>query len=88
MARPRRDAFAEPVPDADLGRLATSATSPAASLAALAAREQQAVAALESDLTAVDGPLARLLASVAACRSVHVTLLEQLADQARRKQGS
>ncbi|MGN6299869.1 MAG: hypothetical protein ACTHN8_02100, partial [Angustibacter sp.] len=56
----------------------TSPASPAAALRALATREQQAVTAVEADLAAVDGALARLLASVAACRSVHVVLLGQL----------
>ncbi|HEX3004332.1 MAG TPA: hypothetical protein VHO27_08970, partial [Angustibacter sp.] len=66
----------------------TSPASPAAALAALAARERKAVTAIEAELAAVDGPLARLLASVAACRSVHVILLGLLADQSRRRQSS
>jgi hypothetical protein len=63
-------------------------SSPAAALRSLAAREQQTVTAIEGDLGAVGGALARLLASVAACRSVHVALLGDLAEQAGRKQRS
>lgn len=43
------------------------------------AAEQAAVSAVEADLVRVSGDVARLLASVAACRAVHVAQLDQVA---------
>jgi hypothetical protein len=75
---PRGAAAGAPTP-------ATSSTpsSRRSALHALAAREHLAVSAVETDLAAVGPDLARLLASVAACREVHVSVLAQLAARER-----
>jgi hypothetical protein len=61
--------------------------SPAAAAAALtgqATAERKAAGAVEPELAKVSGDVARLLASVAACRFVHAVTLEQLSAKAAR----
>ncbi len=75
---------ADPSPAGSPGSSSTAAPPDAASaLRALAARERTAAAAVERDLAGVSGDAARLLASVAASRTVHVAVLGQLAAQER-----
>ena len=62
-----------------------TAPSPAAAASALtrqATAERKGASAVEPELGKVSGDVARLLASVAACRTVHAATLEQLSARA------
>lgn len=56
---------------------------PASAVPAQRSAEQAAVSAVEADLPKASGEVARLLASVAACRAVHVAQLAALTATAR-----